>query len=185
MCSQVENATLDRTTLFGDAMTVVTVGPCGEENNYSYVIVDDTSGECAVVDPAQCADDVIALVDASSSDGVPWKLTQILTTHHHWDHAFSNQRMVDLYPGLEVVGGEEDEVEACTTRVKDGELWSLGQRVKITALNTRGHTDGHMCYLLSTDDTAHGKAVFTGSSVNLYTYCDACSYDTPATEYTL
>lgn len=156
---------MDRTTAFGDGMTVTTIGPCGGEDNYSYLIVDTATGDSAVVDPAVCADGVIALLDGRSGGASPLKLKQVLTTHHHWDHANSNQRMADLYPGLEVVGGEEDEVEACTKRVKDGDVLTLGQHIKITALNTRGHTDGHMCYLLTTDDSSSGQAVFTGDTM--------------------
>ena len=156
---------MDRTTAFGDVLTVVTVGPCGGENNFSYLVIDNATGDCAVTDPSQCVDDINTLLDGAKTNAVPWTLKQVLTTHHHWDHAFSNQKMADRYPGLEVIGGEEDEVEACTKRVKDGDEFTLGKGITITALNTRGHTDGHICYLVTTADAANGQAVFTGDTM--------------------
>jgi len=50
-------------------------------DNYSYIIVDSKTNEAAVVDPAQPQPIVKKVKDL----GV--KLTTVLTTHHHWDHA--------------------------------------------------------------------------------------------------
>ena len=38
------------------------------------------------------------------------------------------------------------QVEACTKRVHGGDAWLLTPAITITALDTRGHTDGHMSY---------------------------------------
>jgi len=69
--------------------------------------------------------------------------------------------MADLYPEMEVVGGEEDIVEACTKAVVHGDKFEFAPGIQITCLNTRGHTDGHMCYLVSAEG-AEEEAVFTG-----------------------
>eukprot|EP00756_Hemistasia_phaeocysticola_P015293 Hpha_TRINITY_DN15398_c1_g5::TRINITY_DN15398_c1_g5_i1::g.88593::m.88593/K01069/E3.1.2.6, gloB; hydroxyacylglutathione hydrolase len=140
---------------FGARMKVVTLGPAGPEHNYTYLVCDTVDKVAVVVDPAQSVDEVPALVESEKV-----VLKEILTTHHHWDHAFGNEKITKKYPGTEVVGGDEDEVEACTHRVKHRETWSVGG-LKITALNTKGHTDGHICYLIETED-APSAAVFTG-----------------------
>ena len=144
---------------FGDHMRVITEGPRGAENNYAYLILDEATLETAVTDPSQCVDDVISIIE---SEGL--KLTQILTTHHHWDHAFANMKLASKYSGLEVVGGAEDKVEACTKWVRDGDEWRIGKHIRVTALNTRGHTDGHICYKLAADGHATA-AVCTGDTM--------------------
>lgn len=44
------------------------------------------------------------------------KLTTVLTTHHHWDHAGGNEKLVKLEPGLKVYGGD-DRIGALTHKV--------------------------------------------------------------------
>ena len=127
-------------TDFGATMKVLTIGPCGEESNYSYLIYDTSTMEAACVDTGDCTADVNKVVAAKGL-----KLQQILTTHHHYDHADGNADMAKRYPGIAIIGGDEDEVEACTKWVKNGDSWTLGQnQIKITALSTPGHTAGHM-----------------------------------------
>ena len=58
------------------ALRVVTVPIL--EDNYAYLIVDETSKTCAAVDPAE-AQKVVA---AAGREGL--KLTHVLTTHSHW-----------------------------------------------------------------------------------------------------
>ena len=145
-----------RLSLFGDVMTVYIAGPCGQEDNYSYIIVDNATKVCAITDPSECFTDVCETLEENG-----WIPTHVLTTHHHWDHAGANQRMVDTYPNIEVVGGNEDEVEACTKRVNHGDSIRLSETIEILCLNTPGHTDGHTCYLV-TAAGAEVEAVFTG-----------------------
>jgi hypothetical protein len=47
-------------------------------DNYMYLLVDVASGECAAVDPAE-PKKVLEQVK-----NLNLKLTQVLTTHHHW-----------------------------------------------------------------------------------------------------
>ena len=42
------------------------------------------------------------------------KPTAILSTHKHWDHAGHNQMFADAYPGLRIVGGQDEGVYAST-----------------------------------------------------------------------
>ena len=35
------------------------------------------------------------------------RLTTVLTTHHHWDHAGGNKEMVAKRPDLAVIGGDD------------------------------------------------------------------------------
>ncbi|XP_053413839.1 hydroxyacylglutathione hydrolase, mitochondrial isoform X3 [Nycticebus coucang] len=79
-------------------------------DNYMYLIIDEDTKEAAIVDPVQPQ----KVVDTVKKHGV--KLTTVLTTHHHWDHAGGNEKLIKLVPGLKVYGGDE-RVGALTHRV--------------------------------------------------------------------
>nr|XP_053773850.1 hydroxyacylglutathione hydrolase, mitochondrial isoform X2 [Desmodus rotundus] len=79
-------------------------------DNYMYLIIDDDTKEAAIVDPVQPQ----KVVEMVKKHGV--KLTTLLTTHHHWDHAGGNEKLVKLEPGLKVYGGD-DRIGALTHKV--------------------------------------------------------------------
>nr|XP_021325388.1 hydroxyacylglutathione hydrolase, mitochondrial isoform X2 [Danio rerio] len=79
-------------------------------DNYMYLLIDEETKEAAIVDPVEPQ----KVVDAVKKHGV--KLKTVLTTHHHWDHAGGNEKLVKLMPGLTVYGGD-DRVGALTQKV--------------------------------------------------------------------
>ncbi|KAK7940324.1 hypothetical protein WMY93_003650 [Mugilogobius chulae] len=81
-------------------------------DNYMYLLIDTDTKEAAIVDPVE----PIKVVEAVRKHGA--KLTTVLTTHHHWDHAGGNEKMVKLMPGLRVYGAD-DRVDAITKKVQD------------------------------------------------------------------
>lgn len=85
-------------------------------DNYMYLITDKATNEAAIVDPV----DPETVLKTVSEDGVT--LTKVLTTHHHWDHAGGNEKLVKQFTGgsLEVFGGD-DRVGAMTKKVTQGE----------------------------------------------------------------
>jgi hydroxyacylglutathione hydrolase len=134
-------------------MAIITVPQLSD--NYAYLVVDDASKECAIVDCAE-ADKVIA---AAKSHGL--KLIAVLTTHWHGDHSGGNQDIAGKVPGIKVYGAsaEGGKIPALTDPVKDGDT------VKIGALEGRvigipAHTNGHVAYYFP----ALG-AVFTGDTM--------------------
>ena len=48
---------------------------------------------------------VIQVISAVKEEG--YRLTTVLTTHHHWDHAGGNEELTESVPGLNVYGGDE------------------------------------------------------------------------------
>ncbi|XP_058536433.1 hydroxyacylglutathione hydrolase, mitochondrial isoform X4 [Ochotona princeps] len=79
-------------------------------DNYMYLVIDEGTKEAAIVDPVQPQ----KVLDTVKKHGV--KLTTVLTTHHHWDHAGGNEKLVQLQPGLKVYGGD-DRIGALTHKV--------------------------------------------------------------------
>jgi len=128
------------------------------QDNYMYLITDDRTTECAVVDPAQPEE----LVKTIKKEGL--KLTTILTTHHHYDHAGGNEKMLELMDAdkgqIKVVGGDQS-LLALNHQVKDNEKLKIGE-LEVTCLSTPCHTAGHICYLVK---DGKEQAVFTGDTL--------------------
>ena len=101
-------------------MAIIVVPQLGD--NYAYLVVDDASMECAVIDCAE-ADKVIA---AAESNGV--KLVAVLTTHWHGDHSGGNADIVAKVPGIKVYGAsaENGRIPALTNPVADGDSVRIG-----------------------------------------------------------
>ncbi|KAE8669907.1 Hydroxyacylglutathione hydrolase [Hibiscus syriacus] len=103
--------------------------PCLEDN-YLYLVIDESTKEAAVVDPVEAE----KVVEAANQHGVVLK--SVLTTHHHWDHAGGNDKIKHLVPGIKVYGGSLDNVRGCTHQLQNGDTLSLGSRLKILAPHT-------------------------------------------------
>ncbi|KAG8506401.1 Hydroxyacylglutathione hydrolase, mitochondrial, partial [Galemys pyrenaicus] len=126
-------------------------------DNYMYLIVDTSSREAAVVDPVQPQ----KVIEAVRKHGL--KLTTVLTTHHHWDHAGGNEKLVKLQPGLKVYGGD-DQIGALTHKATHLLTLQVGS-LSIKCLSTPCHTSGHVCYFVSKPGSAEPPAVFTGDTL--------------------
>ncbi|XP_010278945.1 PREDICTED: hydroxyacylglutathione hydrolase cytoplasmic [Nelumbo nucifera] len=128
------------------------------EDNYSYIIIDETSKEAAVVDPVEPE----KILRVAAENGVDLKL--VLTTHHHWDHAGGNNEIKKLVPGIKVYGGLVDNVKGCTDKLQHGDKLKLGRDIDILSLHTPCHTKGHISYYL-TGKEEEDPAVFTGDTL--------------------
>nr|XP_045368784.1 hydroxyacylglutathione hydrolase, mitochondrial isoform X1 [Camelus bactrianus] len=126
-------------------------------DNYMYLVIDDDTKEAAIVDPVQPQ----KVVETVRKYGV--KLTTVLTTHHHWDHAGGNEKLVKLEPGLKVYGGD-DRIGALTHRVTHLSTLQVGS-LNVKCLSTPCHTSGHICYFVSKPSSSEPPAVFTGDTL--------------------
>ncbi|XP_074274504.1 hydroxyacylglutathione hydrolase cytoplasmic [Silene latifolia] len=131
--------------------------PCLQDN-YSYLIIDETTKEAAAVDPVE-PEKVLQL---ANQHGV--HLSFVLTTHKHWDHAGGNEKIKELVPGIKVYGGSVDDVKGCTNKVDNGDKISLGAETNILCLHTPCHTLGHISYYV-TGKEEETPAVFTGDTL--------------------
>ncbi|XP_015182467.1 PREDICTED: hydroxyacylglutathione hydrolase, mitochondrial isoform X2 [Polistes dominula] len=125
------------------------------QDNYMYLIIDEKSKEAAIVDPV----DPEAVADAVKGNDV--NLTKILTTHHHWDHAGGNDKMVKNFDNLQVYGGD-DRVGALTCKVQHNDTFNIGS-LNVRCLATPCHTTGHICYYVTEEGDT--PAVFTGDTL--------------------
>ncbi|TKR76809.1 hypothetical protein L596_017889 [Steinernema carpocapsae] len=129
-------------------------------DNYTYVITDEASGECVLVDVGD------GKYAEQFMKGRGWKPTAILSTHKHWDHCYGNKYLCSKYPDLVVYGSERDRPPYCKRFVKHQEEFQIGT-LKFIAYHVPGHTVGHVIYRLCTSEGAHclftGDMLFVGS----------------------
>ncbi len=124
-------------------------------DNYAYLVIDDTSKQCGVVDCAE-ADKVIAEVERRGL-----QLIAVLPTHWHHDHVGGNEDLVRAIPGLCVYGarGEHGRIPAQTHEVDDGDTVEVAS-LKARVIGIPAHTNGHIAYYF-----AALNAVFTGDTL--------------------
>lgn len=75
---------------------------------------------------------VIAAADAENV-----RISKVLTTHKHMDHAGGNGAITDMIPGIEIIGGDRERVQSCTSSVQDNEMISVGS-ISVKCLHTPG-----------------------------------------------
>lgn len=127
-------------------------------DNYGYLLIDDKSKECAIVDVSSQPQ---IMMDNIEKEGLTLKM--VLTTHKHWDHAGGNNEIKNKFPHVPIYGGSIDQVEGCTNVINDKDIINFGS-ITIQCLHTPGHTMGHICYYCTCDDL---KIVFTGDTLFL------------------
>lgn len=127
--------------------------PCLQDN-YGYLIHDHDTGLTATVDTPE----VDAITSALKERN--WKLTHILNTHHHFDHAGGNLEL-KAQTGCTIVGAKIDQkripgIDLC---VSDGEIFLFGEN-EVLITETPGHTVGHIVYYFSDQ-----KIAFVGDTL--------------------
>lgn len=121
--------------------------PCLSDN-YGFLIHDPQADVTAVIDTPEVAPINAALEEKG------WKLTHILNTHHHFDHAGGNEALKAQW-GCTVVGAANDaaRIPGIDVRVADGDRLSFGS-TEARVIETPGHTTGHIAYYFADDGIA-------------------------------
>ncbi len=121
----------------------------------SYVVSDGTSA--VVIDPQRDVDRVEALLERL---GVP--ATMVLETHLHNDYVTGGHALARRSGATYVVSGRDDVAfERCSAH--GGDELSVGS-MTVRVLETPGHTDNHLTYVVS-DHSGQPPAVFSGGSL--------------------
>lgn len=108
-------------------------------DNYIWLLQDHERRRCAVVDPGDAAP-----VEAWLKEHPDWQLSDILVTHHHFDHVGGIERLKAL-SGARVSGPAKEKIPGRDLALNEGEqLEVLGHR--FTVMEVPGHTLGHIAY---------------------------------------
>ncbi len=120
-------------------------------DNYTYLVICEATREAAIIDAPE-ADPVVARVEETGA-----KVTKILSTHHHPDHAMANPELAKRYD-VPVYGHTSDanRLAGFTDGVDEGDTVTVGEHTA-RVLFIPSHTMGHVAYVF--DDA---KAAFTG-----------------------
>ncbi len=143
----------DTRELPGLSITKVSVGPM---DNNAYLLRCTGTGELALIDAANDAGTLLALLD-----GRP--LATIITTHQHWDHWVALEE-VQRATGARTVAHPEDAEPLpvkVSTLARHGDTISVGA-AQLSVVHLRGHTPGSIA--LRYDDGAEPH-LFTGDSL--------------------
>jgi hydroxyacylglutathione hydrolase len=114
---------------------------------YSYMVGDEASGRCAVIDPTR---DVEPYMRLAREQGL--RITEILETHVHADFISGAVELKARLPyqariHCSGLGGTEWTPPYADTVVSHGDEISFG-KVRLRALHTPGHTLEHVCWAL-------------------------------------
>ena len=160
----------------------ITGGPLAEN---CYFLIDEASGEAAVIDPGFVDDRLLA-------EAAKYKVRHILLTHGHFDHiegagrlraltgapvtAFRTEAAFAADPGKNgsLLMLQRPITCAVDRLLDDGEQFSVGS-IQVCVLHTPGHTAGGCCYVTP-------EAVFTGDTLMGYSVgrCDLPTGDEAA-----
>ena len=156
-----------------------TKGPVGNNN---YVVMDENSGEAAIIDCTQNPQDMMDFIQQKGGH-----LKYVLLTHGHFDHVMGLNKTADLenvYLSkddkelLENINDFMDLLNLPHTSVPKVDVFfendtalNLGDH-KIQIISTPGHTEGSVCFLIQnylfSGDTifkqSHGRTDFPGGS---------------------
>lgn len=140
-----------------------------------YIIINEDTNECLVVDPGASANQLASRIKA---DGL--KPVAILLTHGHFDHAGAAQELAEEFDILVYAQeAEEDTLKEPRKNVS----WMVGKAESYTAdvyvkdmeylnlagfamqvLHTPGHTEGGCCYYFKENDVLFsGDTLFAQS----------------------
>jgi hydroxyacylglutathione hydrolase len=117
-------------------------------DNYGVLIRDGDRDVTAAID----APDAKAVAAALKEKG--WRLTHILTTHHHGDHTAGNLPL-KAETGCIIIGprAEAAKIPGLDKSVGQGDTFSFGAH-EVRVFDTPGHTAGHISYWLPGDGVA-------------------------------
>ena len=121
--------------------------PCLQDN-YGFLVHDPDTGATAAIDTPEVA----PINQALAAKG--WRLTHILNTHHHFDHAGGNEELKAQW-GCQVVGAaiDAERIPGIDMALADGDTLTLGSK-QARVIEVPGHTSGHIAYYFAADDVA-------------------------------
>lgn len=139
-------------------------------DNYIWLLQDHTARRCAVVDPGDAEP-----VRRWLADHPGWELSDILVTHHHYDHVNGIESLKGEF-AARVHGPAGEAIPGIDVRLRDGDrLEILGLQLQV--IEVPGHTLGHIAFfdaqspLLFSGDTLFAAGcgrLFEGSAAQMH-----------------
>ena len=124
------------------------------QDNYTYLIIDETNKNACVVDPGESGPIINFLKNKDIN------LRYILNTHHHHDHIGGNLELKKKY-GSKIVAfkDDNDRIPEIDIFVQDNQIWKA-DNFEAKIYHTPGHTNGHITFHFFNE-----KKIFTGDTL--------------------
>ena len=124
------------------------------QDNYSYLIIDETNNLACIVDPSEAG----PVIDYLKNKNI--NLKYILNTHHHFDHVGGNNDLKKKYNSI-VIGYKNDahRIPEIDILLEDSQIWKA-DNFETEIIHIPGHTNGHICFHFFKD-----KLIFTGDTL--------------------
>ena len=119
-----------------------------------------SENEAMVIDPRR--DALVYHNFATKSES---KITHIFETHRNEDYVAGSLELQSYVPDADIGHSKATKFGYGNNNIADGETFQIG-KMKVTCLNTPGHTDDSMCYVVA--DTSVGPdpiVAFTGDTL--------------------
>ncbi|WP_246840512.1 hydroxyacylglutathione hydrolase [Lacimicrobium sp. SS2-24] len=131
------------------------------KDNYIWCLIEEN--RCTVVDPGD-AEPVLQLLDERGLT-----LTDILITHHHWDHTNGLDALVARYPDINVFGPMSRTITQITHSLKEGDTCKPdGLSESFRVLEVPGHTLDHIAFFNAKVGLFCGDTLFSGGCGRLF-----------------
>lgn len=127
----------------------------GQMANFTYILVDEETGEALVIDPSWDLEKIFYTLKKNS-----WKLEYIINTHSHFDHVLGNEQ-VSAATGAKIIQHNTSPLEK-QIPVDDGETIKLG-KIQIRVLHTPGHSKDSICLIANEEMVFTGDTLFVGN----------------------
>ena len=125
----------------------------------AYLIVDEPGGKGVLVDSNSVTD---PLAERAEREGT--EITQLLLTHHHYDHVVGARKLAERF-GVPIVASElTDELidDKVDETFADGDVIEAGE-LRIEVLHTPGHCGDHHALLVDGSDCLTADVLFRGT----------------------
>ena len=121
----------------------------------SYLIASNSSKECFIVDPSQFIDEY-----TTTAKELGLTIKGVIETHVHADHLSGAKSLADITKTKYYVSGKDLKAKIDFVDLKDNDEILIGEN-KIKVIETPGHTNGSVCFLIN------DKALLTGDTLFL------------------
>ena len=124
------------------------------QDNYSYLLIDNSTRKACVIDPGE-AEPIVNYIEENKVN-----LKYILNTHHHIDHIGGNLILKEKY-NSKIIGfeGDKKRIPKIDILVKNDEIWK-NDTFEARIFHLPGHTSGHIAFHFYRE-----RKIFTGDTL--------------------
>lgn len=123
--------------------------------NINYIVYCPEVRECCVIDPF----DPDLILDSAERNHL--KITHIINTHEHWDHTQGNE-LLKAKTNAKIMAHHDAQalIPGFDKGLSAGEIISIGESIKLTVLETPGHTLHSICLYNNSE-----PGIYTGDTL--------------------